>query len=322
MLRKFDRDQRITIAIFAAIAVVVLVLALSIKKSAGFNTILLGLFYGCQYSLIAMGLSIIYSSTRVINFAQGELSVLGGALFLTFVQRATVPMLLAFILAVLVVASIGALFERVAIHPLKDSSIITMIIMTIGFSILLRGIIKWVWGANALPVEPFTHGPPLHFLGATVERQSVWVFGFTFLVVIAVYFFFNRTLLGKGMRAAAENPDAANLVGVSPSRSSLMAWMMAAALGAAAGAMFAPKTLVGWDQGVWLGVKGFSAAVLGGLGNVMGAVVGGLTLGVLEFVVLMFIKPEYQNIIALSVLIVVLLLRPQGIIGKTESLTV
>jgi len=322
VFRKFDRDQRITIAIFAAIAVVVLVLALSIKKSAGFNTILLGVFYGCQYSLIAMGLSIIYSSTRVINFAQGELSVLGGALFLTFVQRATVPMLLAFILAVLVVASIGALFERVAIHPLKDSSIITMIIMTIGFSILLRGIIKWVWGANAIPVEPFTNGPALHFLGATVERQSIWVFGFTFLVVIAVYFFFNRTLLGKGMRAAAENPDAANLVGVSPARSSLIAWMMAAALGAAAGAMFAPKTLVGWDQGVWLGVKGFSAAVLGGLGNVMGAVVGGLTLGVLEFVVLMFIKPEYQNIIALSVLIVVLLLRPQGIIGKTESLTV
>ena len=197
-----------------------------------------------------------------------------------------------------------------------------MIIMTIGFSILLRGIIKWVWGANAIPVEPFTNGPALHFLGATVERQSIWVFGFTFLVVIAVYFFFNRTLLGKGMRAAAENPDAANLVGVSPARSSLIAWMMAAALGAAAGAMFAPKTLVGWDQGVWLGVKGFSAAVLGGLGNVMGAVVGGLTLGVLEFVVLMFIKPEYQNIIALSVLIVVLLLRPQGIIGKTESLTV
>jgi branched-chain amino acid transport system permease protein len=315
-------EREIGIAVYIAIVVAVLALALITKKSDGWETILLGLFYGCQYSLIAMGLSVIYSSTRVINFAQGEFAVLGGLLFLTLSKRADVPMLLAFIIAALLVALVGAGFERLAIHRVRNSDVIMMIIMTIGFSIFLRGLMQWIWGGDALALDSFSSGPPFHVLGAVVKQQAVWVYGFTVLIVLLVYLFFNRTIVGKGMSAAASNPDAASLTGISLSRSSLFAWIIAAALGAMAGMLFAPVTFVKFDQGVWLGIYGFAAAVMGGMGDVMGAVVGGLSLGILEYVLLLFVKTQYQHIVVLSILIVVILLRPQGILGRRENLKV
>jgi branched-chain amino acid transport system permease protein len=300
----------------------VIAASLIFKGSTGLQWIMSGLTVGSIYALIAMGFSVIYASTRVINFAQGEFAMLGGMLIYTFSGRAHIPTALGFVLAVIIVTLLGAGFERVAIHPLRKSNVITMIIVTIGFSIFLRAVAKWVWGSDTVPVASFSGDKPIRIFGASLVPQSLWVFGFTALAVVLVFLFFNRTLLGKGMRAAAGNADAASLVGVNPSTTSMTAWTLAAALGAAAGIVIAPIKFVAFDVGVMLGLKGFSAAVLGGLGSAPGAVVGGLVLGILETMVAGVFPSGYKDAVAFLILILVLLVRPQGLLGKRESVKV
>ncbi len=297
-----------------------IIVTLALKKSTGLQWILSGLTVGSIYALMAMGFSVIFSSTRVINFAQGEFSMLGGMLMYTFSNRAGIPALYSFILSVLIVTLIGAGFERLVIHPLKKPSVITIILITIGLSIFFRAAAKWIWGTDTLAIAPFSGDKPFKLLGATLVPQSLWIFGFTLLTVVLMFIFFNRTILGKGMRAAAENPEAATLVGVSPPATSLVAWTIAAALGASAGIIIAPIKFVSFDVGVMLGLKGFASAILGGLGYAPGAVVGGLSLGVLETIVAGVFPSGYKDAVAFLVLVIVLLLRPQGILGRQEKL--
>jgi len=313
--------------LWGTVAFVALLIALtvSIKGSTGLQWILSGLTVGSIYSLVAIGFSIIYASTRVINFAQGEFSMLGGLLLYSLCTKAGLPVPVGFLLAVIIVTLIGAGFERTAIHHLRGQSVITMIIVTIGFSIFLRAIALWSWGSNPLPIASFSGDKSVRFLGASLVPQNLWVFGFTAVMVILVFLFFNRTLVGKGMRAAAANPDAASMVGVSTSMSSLIAWALAAAIGAAAGIIIAPITMPSYGIGTMLGLKGFTAAVLGGLGNAPGAVVGGLVLGVLEKVAGGALPQGYSgytDALAFLILILVLLLRPQGLLGKPEGIKV
>lgn len=296
--------------------------ALVFKGSTGLQWVLSGLTVGSIYALVAMGFSVIYSSTHVINFAQGEFSMLGGMLMFTFTTRADLPIPVGFLLAVLIVTLMGAFFERAAIHPLKNPNVITVIIITIGLAILLRAVAKWVWGSDTVPIAAFSGEQPVRVFGASLVPQSFWVFGLTALAVLLVFLFFNKTLLGKGMRAAAMNSDAASLIGVSPSTTSLVAWTIAAALGAAAGIVIAPIKFAAYDIGIMLGLKGFSAAILGGLGSAPGAVVGGLVLGVLETITAGVFPSGYKDALAFLILILVLIVRPQGLLGKRESVKV
>lgn len=305
-----------------AIFALVVVLTVSLNGSKGLQWILSGLVVGSIYSLIAMGFSVIYSSTRVINFAQGEFSMLGGMLMYTFATKAHVSIWLSFVLSVLVVALIGAAFEQTAIYKLRGSSVITVIIVTIGFSIFLKAIAKWIWGTDPVKIAPFTGEKAITIFKAAIVPQSFWVFGLTVLAVAALFLFFSRTLVGKGMRAAAANSDAASLVGVSTNTTSLIAWTLAAGLGAAAGIIIGPITPPSFSSGLMLGLKGFSAAVLGGLGNIQGAVVGGLMLGVLENIIAGVLPTGYKEAFAFLVLILVLLIRPQGLLGKPEDVKV
>jgi branched-chain amino acid transport system permease protein len=308
----------------SSLALVALVVALTLvlAGSKGLQWILSGLVVGSIYALIAMGFSIIFSSTRVINFAQGEFCMLGGMFMFTFATKAHVSMWLSFVLSILVVAMIGAAFERTAILKLRGSPVITLIIVTIGFSIFLKAVAKWIWGTDPVRIAPFTGEKAIMFFKAAVVPQSFWVFGLTLLAVVALFLFFSRTLVGRGMRAAADNADAASLVGVSTSTTSLLAWTAAAALGAAAGIIIGPITPPSFSSGTMLGLKGFSAAVLGGLGNIQGAVVGGLMLGVLENIIAGVLPTGYKEAFAFLVLILVLLIRPQGLLGKPEEVKV
>jgi len=316
-----NTDEKRNRLLWCTVAVVALViaLALSLKGSKGLQWVISGLTVGSIYALVAMGFSIIYSSTRVINFAQGEFSMLGGMLMYTFSSQVGLPAWLSFILAVSVVTALGAGFERAVIHRMQGASVVTLIIVTIGFSIFIRAVSKWIWGTDPVKIAAFLGEKPLRFLGASIVPQSFWVFGFTALAVLLVFLFFNRTLPGKGMRAAAENPDAASLVGVSTSTSSLLAWTMAAALGAAAGIIIAPINFAAYSFGVMLGLKGFAAAILGGLGSAPGAVVGGLILGVLEIMTAGVFPSGYKDAVAFLIIILVLLIRPQGLLGKPEG---
>lgn len=306
-------------AVFVA---VVAAATLVFKGSTGLQWILSGLTVGSIYALVAMGFSIIYSSTRVINFAQGEFSMLGGMLMYSIYMRTGVPLALAFLISVLIVTLIGAGLERATIHPLRNQGVISVIIVTIGLSIFIRAAAKLIWGSEPVKIASFSGDNPIRFLGASVVPQSFWVFGLTLLAFVLVFLFFNRTMLGKGMRAAAANPDAASLMGISSSTSSLVAWTMAAALGAAAGIVVAPISFAYYNVGTMLGLKGFSSAILGGLGSAPGAVVGGLILGVLETIVAGVFPSGYKDAVAFLILILVLLIRPEGLLGRSEAVKV
>jgi branched-chain amino acid transport system permease protein len=317
-----DSKQRKLLWGSVAVVALVVIATLIDKGSIGLQLILSGLTVGSIYALVAMGFSIIYSSTRVINFAQGGFSMLGGMLMYSLAVSGKLPMWLAFILAVLIVTALGAGFERVVIRPMKDHSVITVIIVTIGLSIFMTAVAKWIWGTDPVKIASFSGDKPLRLFGASLVPQSLWVFGLTLVAVALVFLFFNRTLLGKGMRAAADNPDAASLVGVSSSTSSLVAWTLAAGLGAAAGVVIAPINFAQYSAGTALGLKGFSAAVLGGLGSAPGAVLGGLVLGVFETITAGYLPSGYKDAVAFVILILVLLVRPQGLLGRPEEVKV
>lgn len=317
-----DRNQARLLLASGAVVTLVVTYTLIDKGSTGLQWIMSGLTVGSIYALVAMGFSIIYSSTRVINFAQGEFSMLGGMLMYTLSVKGDLPSWLGIIFSILIVTAVGAGFERAAIYPMRNQSIITVIIITIGFSIFLRAVAKWIWGTDPVKIASFSGDSPVRFFGSAVVPQSFWVWGFTLLAVVSVFLFFNRSMLGKGMRAAANNADAASLVGVSSSTSSLVAWTISSALGAAAGIVIAPINFAAYNVGTMLGLKGFSAAILGGLGSAPGAVVGGLVLGVLEMITAGYLPSGYKDAIAFLILILVLLVRPQGLLGKPEEVKV
>lgn len=278
-----------------------------------------GLANGCLYILVAMGFNIIYNSTGIINFAQGEFSMFGGLFVYALAVSAGMPLPLAALLAVLAVAAIGGVMERSIIYPLRRASVLTAIIATIGASIFFKSLGRVFWPSEAYKVPEFTPGT-LQLPGVTVSRQFLWVVGLTVICVTLVYLFFHRTRAGKAMRACSVNRQAAALVGIDVSRMSLYSFVLAAALGGAAGLISAPYASYG--MGLELGVKGFTAAVVGGLGNTFGAVVGGLVLGVLEelipgfLTVVLKVSTGYKGAVAAVLLIVVLLSRPQGLLGK------
>lgn len=277
-----------------------------------------GINIGSIYGMVAIGFNIIYNTTGIINFAQGEFVMLGGMIMVSLHVTAGVPMVLAFLLTVAIVAAIGGLFERIAIYPLRKPSVLILIIITIAGSILMKGIAMFVWGKGTFMLPHFSGETPIGIFGATLLPQTLWIIGIMALVVTLLGLFFRYTLTGKAMRACAANRTAASLVGIDVRRMVFLSFALSAAIGAVAGIVITPIALVDYDRGAMLALKGFSAAVLGGLGNSGGAVVAGFIIGILESLGAGFISSGYKDAIALFVLLLVLLVRPSGLFGSTE----
>ena len=278
-----------------------------------------GLTLGAIYAIIALGFTIIYNATDIVNFAQGEFVMLGA---LTMVTLHSPPpaghglaLWLALPLAVATGAAAAGALQRLAIRPLRHGSVLTLIIVTIGASILLRGAAMILWGRNAMLLPPFTQRGALFVGQASIMPQSLWVIGVTALVVAGLAIFYAQTLVGKGMRAVAINRQGAQLVGISPSRMVLWSFVLSGALGAVAGILIAPITMAVYNMGTLLGLKGFSAAILGGLGSSPGAVLGGVILGLLESFAGGFISSGYKDAVAFLILLAVLFIRPTGMLG-------
>jgi len=261
----------------------------------------------------------IYNATGIINLAQGEFVMLGGLIMVFFTMILKIPLLFGFVLTILCVTLLGVLFERLAIHPLKNASLITLIIITLAGSILFRGGAMFIWGKDPYALPPFTQSPPVKFLGATIQWQIFWILFITILVVLGVHYFFSRTLTGKAMTACAFNPLAARLVGINVRKMVFFSFGLSAAVGAIAGAIITPITLMEYDRGPLLALKGFSAAVLGGLGSGIGSVSAGFIIGILESFGAGLISSGYKDAIALLVLLVILWLRPSGLFGSKEE---
>lgn len=274
-----------------------------------------GLKSGAIYALVALGFTIVYAATGAINFAQGEFFMLGGMIGVAL-SGFGLPPLIALPLAVLATAALGALFEFAAVRPIASGDPLRIIMVTIGGSVVLRQMALHVFGPDERALEPFTAGPSLKFLGAAVERQTLWVWLLTAAAVAVLSVVYRKTILGKAMRATSVSRDAARLVGIDASAMVTASFALAAGLGALGGLVVAPLTQTAFDVGAGMGVKGFAAAILGGLGNPVAAVGGGLILGLMESLTAGYLDPLYKDAVALIVLLGVLFIRPQGLLGN------
>ncbi len=274
-----------------------------------------GVVVGCVYALIALGFNVIFNATGLINFAQGEFVLFGGFFLYTASILLDLPLVPALLLAIAAVSVIGASVQLGVIRFARGEGHIGAGASLIGVSLLMVAIASWAWGADPLPVREFTPGEPYRLGDVLITRQQLWVIGVTIVVVVGFQLFFQRTSLGVAMRAAAQNADAARGSGISVERMSLMAFIIGAALAALGGVLITPILGVAAYGGLTLVLKGFTAAMLGGLGDPRGAVIGGLALGLVEQVSAAFISSGYQEAVPMAMLILVLMLRPGGILG-------
>jgi branched-chain amino acid transport system permease protein len=280
-----------------------------------------GLTSGAIYALVALGFSIVYHASHAINFAQGEFVMIGGMAAVSLVALG-LPLWAAIPLAVLGAILVGVLVQRLALEPAQaggQADVVTLIIITIGVALFLRGLAQLVWDKRIHSLPAFSGSEPIAIGGATVLPQSLWVLGGAAVAVLALGWFFNRTLYGKAMRATAINPLAARLMGISTRGVMRASFALAAALGALGGVLTAPITFTSTDVGVMLGLKGFAAAMLGGLGSFGGAVAGGLLLGLIEGLGAGFVSSAYKDAIAFIVILVVLLFAPAGLAGVRHT---
>lgn len=281
--------------------------------------LLSGLSTGAIYALIGFGFAIIYNSTSIINFAQGEFVMLGGMLSFFFLTTLKLPLPLAICLAVVAATAAGALFERLAIRPLKSATPLSMVIITIGASILIRGVAMLIWDKDTHAIPTFSGNDPITLAGATILPQHLWIFGITLVTIAANKVFFNRTITGKAMRACATNRKAASLVGIDVKRMVLFSFIISSAMGSMAGIIIAPLTMTSYDVGIMLGLKGFCAAIIGGMSSGFGTVLGGLLLGILESLGAGLISSGYKDAIAFIILLLILFVRPQGLFKKADT---
>lgn len=266
-----------------------------------------GVTLGSVYALVAIGFTIIFNVTGIINFAQGEFVMLGGMVSFWFLHAFSLPAIVAFPLAVLTTVAVGYLLERSAIRPAKTPSVLTLIIITVGASILIRGLAGQIWGKDAVPLPAFSGEEPIRLGSAVIAPQSLWVIVTMLVTMLVLKVVLEYTVIGKALRACAINRRAAGLLGIDTRVMSLASFSISAGLGAIAGIVIAPVTLTSYDIGTMLGLKGFAAAALGGFGSQLGAVAGGLFLGIAESLGAAFISSAYKDAIALVVLFLVLL---------------
>ncbi len=278
-----------------------------------------GITYGSIYAIVAIGFNIIYNTTGIINFAQGEFVMLGGMLSITFLRFLPLPLAIA--LAVLATMAIGAVIEMLFIRWLKQPSVLRMIIITIGISILIRETALHFWGDNvrALPYFVGNEISTIGILGARVSPQVLWVIGTCGLMVVFLNIFFQATSIGREMRACAANRMAAVLCGIDTRNMVTLSFVLSAGIGALAGAVMSPITYTQYDIGTGLAIKGFTVAIIGGLGNSLGAVGGGLLLGIIEAFSVSVVPLAFQDAIAITFLLVILFVRPHGLFGSSAA---
>ncbi|MBH1965788.1 MAG: branched-chain amino acid ABC transporter permease [Comamonadaceae bacterium] len=277
-----------------------------------------GLTTGAVYALAALGFSLIYNASGVINFAQGDFLMLSAMITATLLTKG-MALSGSIAIGIAVTVLVGVLLYRLAIQPAGNADVVTLIIITIGASIFIQGVVQVTLGKNQQVLPPWTGDAPLQILGAYVLPQALWVLGTAAVLVAGCAIFFKRTLTGKAMLAVAANRMAAMAVGIPAKRVLQLSFGLSALLGAVAGVVSAPITTTVYDIGLMLGMKGFVAATLGGLGSGVGAVVGGLLVGILEALVAGYISSAYKDAVPFVLIILLLLVMPHGLFGSRKT---
>jgi branched-chain amino acid transport system permease protein len=274
-----------------------------------------GLTLGSLYALTALGFVIIYRATAMVNFAQGEMMMLGAIFALALHKDAGLGYLPSFLLAVAGALLLGMVIERVASRPLLDAPAFTVILSTVAVGQMIRSGVRAFRGNELSLFPPVLSTVPLTVGGITFTPLAAGIVGIALGCLLAFLAFFRWTRMGWAMRATAQNKEAAALVGVSVPRVFAVSWGISAGLAAAAGILLAPLVTITPDMGV-IGLKGFVAAILGGFNSLAGAVLGGFLLGVLENLAGVYISSAFKDAVIFCVLLAVLIVRPAGLLGR------
>ena len=278
-----------------------------------------GLTGGAIYALVALGFGVVHNTMGIVNFTQVDFVSLGGMILFSALFALGLPMPLALVAAIMGVTLVAVVVEEVGLRPARSQSHLVLIFLTIGLSIILRGVMKLIWGKNRMAVPSLSGDEPVKLLGATILPQTLWIMALTAGAIVLLVLFFRKTSMGLAMRGVAANPEAAAVVGLKVRRVKAMSFALAGALGGLAGCLVTPITTLSYDVGVLLGLKGFAAAILGGFGSFPGAILGGLILGLLETLGAAYISSAYKDVIAFVVLLLVLFIRPRGLLGGAEG---
>jgi branched-chain amino acid transport system permease protein len=274
-----------------------------------------GLVLGAIYALIALGYVIIYKATSVVNFAQGEAVMVGAYIALSVYSFMHLPVPLVFAITVAIAALLGVGIERVAYRRLVGAPVISLIIATLAVGLILRNIVRLVFGPNVYPFPPLIANRPLRFGGLVTTPQNLLILGVSVACMLLLFAYFRYTKWGKAMRAVSQNGTAAVLMGISVRKVFSMIWALSAGLGALAGVLLAPLLVVNPDMG-WIALKAFVVAILGGFQSLPGAVLGGFALGILENLAGFYIGSAVKDIVAYLVLIAILIVRPTGLFAE------
>jgi len=277
--------------------------------------ILNGIIAGSIYALFAVGLTMVYGVFRFINFAHGELIAWGAYLALLFTQTLfSLSIYYAVLPALVLTIAIGLAQERYVYRPLRHGNRISLLIASIGLSYLLRNAIRIIWGSDLMTygLKP-TRG--LAFAGLSITGTQISMMAAAVLFLGGLYFLFTRTMLGKSLRAVADNMELAAIMGINMKRVSLAVWSLASVFAGVGGILLALDTSLEPLMGLTNMIKAFAAMLLGGAGNVWGALLGGLFIGIAENVGVAFVSPGYKDFISFAVIILVLLFRPKGLFG-------
>ncbi|MFQ5912614.1 MAG: branched-chain amino acid ABC transporter permease [Nitrospinota bacterium] len=280
-----------------------------------------GLSIGVIYALIAIGLTLILGILGVINFAQGEFYMLGAFAAFTAQRVLGAGYWASILYALVVVALLGILFEYLSLRPIRGRHEFTLLLSTIGGSIFLQNTAQLIWGPDPRTLSsPFAHKPILLGLGVHITQQRLLVFVVGLLLIGLITLFIKKTKLGMALRATAKDPATASLMGVNVNFIFGFTFAFGTALAAVAGSLLGPVLDLSVTMGEWAVIKAFCVVIMGGMGNVPGAILGGLTLGLAENIGIVFFPTGYQDAVGYTILILVLLFRPRGIFSTGKGL--
>jgi branched-chain amino acid transport system permease protein len=282
-----------------------------------------GLTTGGIYALTAVGFTLLWQTSQTINFAQGEFVMLPAFFVLIAMGFFGMPFWLAVLVALIAsMLTLGVMFKKLMVDPMINHGVLPLVIASIGLAILMKEAVREFYGADAWPFPPLAAATNVTIFGAALAVQSLVVLGISIAAVIALQLFLSGTRIGRCMQATAQNPSVARLLGIPVERMILYTFLINAALVTLASLLITPIYLAKFSNGELLGLYAFIAAIIGGFNQMRGAIVGGLLLGVIDNFTAAYISTQYRLVVPLFFLIVIILFRPQGLLGRVEERTV
>lgn len=278
---------------------------------------LFGITVGSTYSLVALGFSMQFRAMNLLNFSHGESFMVGAFIALLCHVFLKLPLAISWAITMMACGIMGLLIERLAIRPLYSAPPLNLLICTIGLSMILRQTANILSGAMAYKFPPTVSETAITLGGVSIIPEHMWVLGMTVLLIVVFALYLKKTRTGKAMRAVAQDSYTASLMGISVRRTKSLVYAVSTMLGGAAGILFAPLAYVTFDMGLWAGIKGFICAIVGGIGSIPGAILGGFILGLLEQFDSSYISSLYKDVISFFILILVIAIRPKGLLIRS-----